>query len=202
MKRSTCATVLLAAVGGCMAPDTDNTSGQYMAHVWNKPAPDGVHWGVQSGPPTVATVMDPSGRPMPMAAPYTYNPPTGESMARAMLAKSVPLDLIQQAGFTKHGAADPAILQAQGMCGPGGCPPGMPPGGGMMPPGVPPMPGMVPPGMAPGMPGIGPPSPPGAVAALGALTNPVSPFPVQRTEVRFAGPAGMRISWFAPRADG
>ena len=140
MKRSTGATVLLAAVSGCMAPDTDNTSGQYMAHAWNRSAPDGVHWGVQSGPPTVASVMGPDGRPVPMAAPYTYSPPTGEAAARAMLAKSVPLDLIQQAGFTKNGAAGPEVLQAQGMCPPGGCPPGMPPGGGLAPPGVPPLP--------------------------------------------------------------
>jgi hypothetical protein len=43
---------------------------------------------------------------------------------------------------------------------------------------------------------------PGAVAAVGALTGGVSPYPAQRTEVRFTGPNGMRISWFAPTPDG
>ena len=56
----------------------------------------------------------------------------------------------------------------------------------------------------PGVPGV--PRPgyglPGAVAAVGALTGSASPFPVQRTEVRFVGPAGMKISWYAPSPDG
>ena len=84
------------------------------------------------------------------------------------------------------------------------------------------MPGM--PGGMPGMPGGnnsgmtlanlgmpmgghgGPPANmPGAVNAMGALTGggaPSAPMPVQRTEVRFIEPAGMKISWFAPGADG
>ena len=62
-----------------------------------------------------------------------------------------------------------------------------PPGFGGMPP------GMLPPGMRP----------PGAVAAVGALTGaPSGPFPIQRTEVRFVGPPGMKISWYGPCADG
>src|SRR5258708_14822000 len=44
--------------------------------------------------------------------------------------------------------------------------------------------------------------PPGAVAAVGALTSAPSPFSVQRTAVRFVGPPGMKISWYAPRPDG
>ena len=62
----------------------------------------------------------------------------------------------------------------------------------------------------PGMPNIGgagnPFAPgqgaPGAVAAVGALTGGVSPYPAQRTEVRFTGPNGMRVNWFGPTADG
>ena len=46
------------------------------------------------------------------------------------------------------------------------------------------------------------PGPPGAVAAVGALTGGPSPFKAQRTEVRFVGPAGMKISWFVPGPDG
>jgi hypothetical protein len=67
--------------------------------------------------------------------------------------------------------------------------------GGMMPPGG----GMVPPG-----PGMGPPGfPPGAVAAVGALHGPDGPrFPVQRTQVRFLQPSGMKVSWYTVSADG
>src|SRR5262249_23027938 len=44
---------------------------------------------------------------------------------------------------------------------------------------------------------------PGAVAAIGALTGGAcAPFHGQRTEVRFVGPAGMRVSWFVPGAGG
>lgn len=48
--------------------------------------------------------------------------------------------------------------------------------------------------------------PPGAVAALGSLPGvPVGPGGAQaggRTSVRFTGPAGMKIAWFAPYAPG
>jgi hypothetical protein len=92
---------------------------------------------------------------------------------------------VQAAGLTPPGMGG-GLMQAQAVCPPGGCPPG----------------GMT----GPGMPGAGMPGPgygiPGAVAAVGALTAPASPFPVQRSEVRFVGPAGMKISWYAPTPDG
>jgi hypothetical protein len=153
-----------------------------MSQAFTTTSPDGLHWGVRSTP-AVPTLMGPWGQPVPVAAPYTSSAPSGEAAARAMLAQSMPLDMVQQ-------------VQA---CGPGGCP-GMP-GGMISPPGIPPGPGMpggpVPPGLPPGL------RPPGAVAAVGALVGPgVSPFGVQRSEVRFVGPAGMKISWYAPGADG
>jgi hypothetical protein len=185
MKRTAGALALLAALGGGVA-----LGGPYMSQVWNPPQPDGVHWGVREVP-TVPGLMGPWGQAIPMAAPYNASPPSGETLARQMLAQSMPLEMMQLAGYSKD------IQLAQGpACGPGGCP--MPPGVGgpgnlISPPGVPP----VPPGLPPGL------RPPGAVAAVGALTGPaVSPFAVQRSEVRFVGPAGMRISWFAPGPDG
>jgi hypothetical protein len=80
-------------------------------------------------------------------------------------------------------------------------PPGLPgPGGPGMPgPGGPGAPGMIL-GGNPFAPGMGP---PGAVAAVGALTGgAANPYPAQRTEVRFTGPSGMRITWYAPTPDG
>jgi hypothetical protein len=93
-------------------------------------------------------------------------------------------------------------MPGPGMCGPGGCPPGMPgmPGAGM--PGMVMPPGMPTPGMQPGNPGVSPPGIPGAVAAVGALTGQPAPYSNARTEIRFVGPAGMKIAWYAPRTDG
>jgi hypothetical protein len=57
--------------------------------------------------------------------------------------------------------------------------------------------------MIAGVPGIIPPGPPGAVAALGSLNGGGPPaFGVHRTEVRFVGPGGMKISWYCPKPDG
>jgi len=109
-----------------------------------------------------------------------------------------------------------------GMPGPGnGMPPGygMPPGPGN---GMPPGPGYGMPGPGNGMPPMIPPGapmppggrnfnsasyngPPGAVAAVGTVDGPGGlggGGPVARTEIRFIGPAGMQISWYAPRPDG
>jgi hypothetical protein len=189
MKRTAGAWVLLAALAGGAAH-----GGQYMSQVWNPPTPDGIHWGAHLQP-TVPGLMGPWGQSVPMAAPYNASPPSGDAAARAMLAQSMPLELLQQAGY------NPNFQLVQGLgCPPGGCPtPGLappgvlPPGNLIAPPGVSP----VPPGLAPGL------RPPGAVAAVGALTGPaVSPFAVQRTEVRFVGPAGMRVTWYAPGPDG
>jgi hypothetical protein len=157
-----------------------------MSQVWAKKAPmDGASWGAYTMP-TVPGYVGPWGQPVPVVAPYNVNPPTGTDAARAMLSQSVPLEFVQAAGLNQPGRGGSGIMQTQAACPPGGCP------AGISPPGVPGLPGVPGPGY-----GI-----PGAVAAVGALTGAASPFPVQRTEVRFVGPAGMRISWYAPTRDG
>ncbi|HZV05935.1 MAG TPA: hypothetical protein VE999_12725 [Gemmataceae bacterium] len=166
--------------------------GPFMSQYWSKGTPDGVHWGPQYTP-QVPTVQGAWGEPVEVAAPYNVKPPNGADAARAMLAQSMPLELVQQSGYFKDSSFP--IMQTGGQCPGGVCPPGVaPPGNLISPPGV----AAVPPGALP--PGL---RPPGAVAAVGALTGPVAaPFPVQRTEVRFVGPAGMKISWYGPSADG
>jgi hypothetical protein len=167
--------------------------GQFMSQYWNKGTPDGIHWG-PSYLPDVPTVQGSWGEPVPVAAPYNVKPPSGTEAARAMLAQSMPLDLLQQSGYFKNSSYP--IMQTAATCPGGMCPA---PGAGMpnliSPPGISGVPpGALPPGLAP----------PGAVAAVGALTGAPhgAPFPIQRTEVRFVGPSGMKIAWYGPSADG
>jgi hypothetical protein len=170
--------------------------GQFMSQYWNKSTapPDGIHWGPQY-PVSVPTVQGAWGEPIEMAAPYNAKPPSGAEAARAMISASQPLDLVQMSGYFKDSSYP--IIPTAGTCPGGMCPApgaGLPPGNLISPPGI----AGVPPGALP--PGL---RPPGAVAAVGALTGPVAaPFPIQRTEVRFVGPAGMKISWYGPSADG
>jgi hypothetical protein len=196
MKRSRGILVLVAVLGGGAA---SALGGPYMSGYWNKPAPDGIHWG-PSAAPEVPTVQGPWGQPIEVAAPYNIKPPNGADAARAMLAQSMPLDMIQQSGYFKDSSLP--IMPTGGPCPGGVCPA---PGGGYPPGMIPPGQVMSPPGIAGVPPGALPPGlrPPGAVAAVGALTGGVAaPFPVQRTEVRFVGPAGMKIAWYGPTADG
>jgi hypothetical protein len=203
MNRTRGMLVLMAVLVGGAATAL---GGQFMSSYYNKSTepPDGIHWGVRYAP-EVPTVYGPYGQPIPVAAPYNVAPPTGEAAARAMLAQSMPLDMLQQAGYLNNGSSAP-IQQVAGPCPGGACPapPGMPnmppgmnispPGGAAMPPGVG---GMAPGGLPPGL------RPPGAVAAVGALTGaPPGAFPIARTEVRFVGPPGMKITWYGPTADG
>jgi len=128
--------------------------------------------------------MGAMGEPIPMreelrpgAAPSS----SAEAAARATLAQSLPPELVQQVLAPEDTQRGASILQA-----------GLPPGG---------------PGVAPFSALAGPVPPvgsgvPGAVAAVGALTGSPRPFPGQRTSVRFTGPNGMQVSWFAPTADG
>jgi hypothetical protein len=175
--------------------------GPFMTQYWNKGTPDGIHWG-PSFPSSVPTVQGAWGEPVELQAPYNAKPPNGTDAARAMLAQSMPLDLIQQSGYFKNSSYPITPVAAQcpggvcaapgmgGMGGIGG------PGSPITPPGIPAL-GAMPPGIP------RPAQPPGAVAAVGALTGGApTPFPIQRTEVRFAGPAGMKISWYGPSADG
>jgi hypothetical protein len=170
MKRTATAVALLAALGcGAVAL----AGGPYMSQVWAPAQPDGASWGARQVP-TIPGLVGPWGQPVPVAAPYNASPPSGEDVAKAMLAQSMPLEMVQQMGGM--GGPGNGLIPAQHM---------------ISPPGVPPQPGL-PPGLRP----------PGAVAAVGALTGPqVSPFGAQRTEVRFVNPAGMKISWYTGGPD-
>ena len=224
MKRTVGAMVLLAAVSGCMSSDPGGESpgGQYMSHAFDH-GNSGLGSGSPCCAPAVPGFQGPYGQPVPVAAPYTVHPPTGADLARQMVQRSVPLDLVRQAGFAPDGNS--GVLQAQGVVPPPTlAPPGLPatppapglpgaPGPGMPGPGFPgpgmpgpgfPGPGFPPPIGAGGNPFVPGHGPPGVVNAVGALTGGPAPFPVpvQRTEVRFTGPNGMRIAWFAPTPDG
>jgi len=113
-----------------------------------------------------------------MVAPYSASPPGAEA-ARAMMAQSVPLELVQPGANT--GSASPTeIMQAGG-----------PAAANISPPGVPFQPIM--PCSYPG----------GAVASVGALTGPSSQAcAAKRTEVRFVGPDKMKVSWSGSAQDG
>jgi hypothetical protein len=206
--------VLLAALSGCVTMDSGGGpgggGGGYMSQVWNPsgPAQAAGAGGAHVGAYQVAEapgVVGPWGQPVPVSGPYAANRTDAATAAR-MMNTSVPLDIFQQT-LAKNTQADPGIVQAQGF----GPPPGLNPAYGASPGlslGVGNMPG---PGAVPGPPGLPPPPnfsgpgglyPPGAVAAVGTAQQQHPPMPVQRTEVRFVGPAGMKIAWYAPTPDG
>jgi hypothetical protein len=190
MKRSTGAFVgLLVALSGCTSSQPTG-SGQYMSRAFDH-GNTGCMSGVALSGPSVPGFQGPYGQPVAVAAPYSASPPGGADLARAMVRQSMPLALVQQTGFVPDGKN--GITQAQF------CPPGANPPQTLMPPGLPGPMGPAMPGGNPFVPGQGP---PGAVAAVGALTGGPSPYPVGRTEIRFTGPNGMRVTWFAPTPDG
>ena len=167
MKRIAGAFVLLAALSGCVSMDAGpGQSGGFGCSMNGGRAP------------TVDGVQGPWGQPVAMAAPYSYsNQSPGADAARAMMARSVPMDLVQ-AGALNLPAAGSGVVQAGGMP--------------MNPPGLP---------AQPFTPGIVPAS--ATVAAVGAITGPTpSRFPTRRTEVRFLGSEGMKVSWCAPTPTG
>src|SRR5581483_6022785 len=120
-------------------------------------------------PPTVPGFQGPWGQPVAMAAPYSASPPGGAEAARAMMAQSIPMDMVQ-VGATSAPGGRSGIIQAGG------------PGAGagtISPSGLP---------FQPMTPGMSTP-PPGAVAAVGALTgSSQGQFPSKRTEVSFVAP--------------
>jgi hypothetical protein len=135
-------------------------------------APEGACSGVRMIPES--QYVGAYGQPMQLQGPGRE--PTGADYARAMLQQHYPQEVIQQAYRGQPGPTP--LLLTSGL------------GHGPTVPGPPPPPG-------------GPGNPPGAVAAIGALgPGQHAPYTAFRTEVRFVGPAGMRISWYAPRPDG
>jgi hypothetical protein len=184
MKRTASALMVLAALGGCVSTG----SGPGMGGGWGS---------MGGGPPSVPGVQGPWGQPVAMAAPYTAVAPSGEEAAREMMARSVPLELMQTGAFTRPGAPS-GIMLAGGPAMPGGmsAPGAMPPPSAMSAPSMPFQPFVA---GAPGGRGY----PPGAVAAVGAISQPQpNRFPSRRTEVSFTAPYGMKVSWFAPTANG
>ena len=229
MKRIYGSILTLATLSGCVT--TENSGGSFMAQrrtEQNPASQDSIGRGAYTAQ-SIPGVQGPWGAPVAVTGPYKATPISGEAAAKAMIANSVPLSMVQQASFKPGRLPASQNPMQQAMSGmPAGA---MMPGGMLSPPGMPAMPGM--PGGMPGMPGAmpggnssgmtlanlgmpmggapsgmlgGPPTGmPGAVNAMGALTGggaPSAPIPVQRTEVRFIEPAGMKISWFAPGSDG
>ncbi|HZT80976.1 MAG TPA: hypothetical protein VFA26_12165, partial [Gemmataceae bacterium] len=211
MKRTAGALVLLASLGGSVAVG----QGMYLG---DKPSlrdsamtcPGCLGSFSARSARSVPGAVGPWGQPVPVAAPYTTTVPAGEAAARAMLATSVPLDLVQQAGYSQPVDASSGIVRTQA---PGGIPGAMPMPAGISPLGVPAMPPV--PGAPNGPPAVrtGPggapmapppsPYPPGAVAAVGAITpGMAAPFCSARTSVRFVEPSGMKVSWYTPGAPG
>jgi hypothetical protein len=205
MKQRAGVLILLAALGsGLLGGSAAQAgSGRFMSRAFQPTTPDGVSWGVRQVP-TVPGMVGPWGQPVEMVAPYTIKPPTGEDAARAMLAVSMPLELLQQTAYYQQGGGRNGPIMPTAGASSGGLRPPLagpagaahPPGAGLTPPGIPP---------PPGLPGVLPPGqPPGAVAAVGALPGghghggPA----IQRTSVRFVKPEGMKISWYAPSATG
>jgi hypothetical protein len=137
-----------------------------------------------------------------MIAPYAASPPAGAQAARAMLTRSVPIDLVRASDLANAGnpaAGGSGVVQASypgGPCPSCGPPAGLqgPAGGTLAPPGFPAVPGMG----GPALPTI----PAGAVAAAGVVPPAGTRFPTQRTEIRFSRPTGMKVSWFAAGAAG
>lgn len=208
MRRLTGSMLMVAALSGCVT--TEGGTGRYRSRI---DTGDGSMIEGASNRtyavPTVPGVMGPNGAPVAMAAPYNATPPAGAAAARAMLASSQPLDVLQQVKYNDGNTA--GVMPMGALKPPGGISP-------LGVPGAPGMPGMAPPpsaflaGQRGGPirrvngehPGHNPMAyPPGVVAAAGApMGGPVMPQGAGRTQIVFSDPAGMKVSWFAPGKDG
>jgi hypothetical protein len=205
MRRYAAVALLLAGLSGCFNLDTGPDTG------WQRP----LH-AQGMGPPSVPGVQGPYGLPVPMKAPYSYNPPPNLFAAQQMMRESVPLGMVQPNGPGSAPGNMPApfmpggtLLSPPGMPGmPGGAPGGLSnpttaqmlspgPGSGSMPGGN--MPGNMPGGSMPGG------GPSGDIQLAQFMMNPAAatvPQPGQRTQVRFLRPIGMQVSWYAQGPDG
>jgi hypothetical protein len=191
MKLRSSVPLLLAA----LATAGPAVAGNFMSSNWNSKTDQsrGGAYFVREAPDLVG----PYGQPIQAVTPASYQEPTGADYARYVLTQSMPQQMLMQAGYN------------QPPCGPNNCGPAGGYGGPAMgqplgPAGAPPIPSLGPSGAAVNSANYN--GPPGAVAAVGTLGGPGGPPPGPvgplRTEVRFVGPPGMQISWFAPRPDG
>ena len=191
MKRKLAGWLMLAALGGWASPAA--YAGKFMSQVWSQPT-EGASWGPRYAP-EVRGYVGPYGEPIHQRVPDGgYGEPTGADYAKAMLAQQYPAQIMHQvgmpppppgyvnlAGFTQSANSGSGIVQTNGVN-----------------PGI----AAVQNPTIAGVPGIAPPGPPGAVAALGALNGAAPISGPTRSEIRFTGPSGMKISWYAPKADG
>jgi hypothetical protein len=194
MWRTTALGMLLGSLVGCMSVDTGPETGGM------KP-----NWGKSYPPPSVPGLQGPYGSRVPMAAPYSYNPPPSNYAAAQMLNQNVPLGMVQ--------------FNQQGAPGAGGL-------GGMLPTPVPPCGVLTPPGVpfGPGAPGGVNPASFGPGSGGGVISANIAPgnmprggilqtqagyaaaagvrFQAPRTQVRFGKPTGMKIYWYSVGPDG
>lgn len=204
MRRLTGSMLMVAALSGCVT--TENGGGRYRSRIESN---DSMIEGASNrsySVPTVPGVQGPNGAPVAMVAPYNSTPPSGTSAARAMLASSQPMDILQQVKYTDGNTAGVMPMGA------------LKPPSGLSPLGVPGAPGM--PGMAPppsaflggarnspitrvnGEFGHGAMPPGGMQMAAGPGPGMVAPQGAGRTQIIFNDPAGMKVTWFAPGKDG
>ena len=164
--------MLLASLGGCMAPQRANKD-------------SAGHFGQVNYAKEARNVSLPFGEPVPLGSDGKAYLPRGQApdVVRAVAQRPAGMrtdpSVVRTNGILRgHGGC------ADGNCGMGGGMGGMGGGYGGMPTGqmgITPVPAM---------------GPPGAVAAVGALPAAMPAVPVNsRTSVRFVDPANMRITW-------
>src|SRR5438105_10993260 len=93
MKRNAAALVLVGALGGCMSMDHGA-----MDHAPWRPSSGGGcpgSYGAVRPPPTVPGVQAAWGQQLPMAQPYATTPPGSDYMAYQMMARNVPMSMVQ-----------------------------------------------------------------------------------------------------------
>src|SRR5260370_4620753 len=177
MKRSAGVWVLAAALSGCMS----SAPHQQQCRTCGG--------GTGSTTACIPGVQGPWGQPVAMQAPYSAMSP-GAAAAHAMMAQSVPLDVFLKQPTPKTGAN--GLVQASAKSYPGGPSQIIPAGG----PAACRTGNLIstPPGMALGPIGPHGMTPPGAVAAVGAIQPGIPGGPPMRTSRLFPAPRGLQVS--------
>ncbi len=191
------AVVLLVSLTGCVSFEgASGPAGGISPNSFNRPM----------RPRHMPGFQGPHGQKVAMAAPYNVMPKGGD-LARTMFEQSIPLSDVQlnqgvqQAGFSTPGGMPSAGHLPNTL---------MPPGGIISPPGIPFAPGAGPSGpivhahlsgdkmnkgkvVQAGMTGV---------PTINGLSTNAIQFPIARTQIRFAKPSGMKVSWFTKGPDG